>query len=131
MRKLLATATLIVATGALFSSSVSAQGNPSARADSCFFQRDVSSFSAPDDHTVYFRVGVRDYYKVDVADPCTNMNWAQAIELQNRSGGPTICSPLDAQLIVHLSGMPTQFCPVTGFRKLTVSEVGALGKNKP
>ena len=131
MRKLLAITTVIAAAGALVSSSVSAQGNPSARADTCFFQRDVSSFSAPDDHTVYFRVGVTSYYKVDVADPCSNMNWAQAIELQNRSGGPTICSPLDAQLIVHLSGMPTQFCPVTGFRKLTVSEVGALGKNKP
>lgn len=108
-----------------------AQPQPGARQDACFFQRDVQGFSAAGSQTVYLRVGVNDYYRLDLDGPCDNLDFALGLGLRNRSGGPTICSPLDAEVIVRLSGAPTDYCPVKAIRKLTPAEAAALGKSKP
>jgi hypothetical protein len=131
-----AAALAVITTAALF---VSADAQPqphtgtlgTSKDNPCFFQHDVSSFSSPNDHTVYLRVGVDDYYKLDLTGYCGNLDFALGIALQNRSGGPTICSPLDAELIVRQSGEPTNHCPVTAIHKLNQAEVLTLGKNKP
>ena len=119
---------------ALFSLTGPAQAQPQSRTPaperSCFFQQNVSSFSAPDDHTVYLRVGVSEYYKLDLMGPCHNLDFAQGVELRNPGGG-AICSPLDAEVIVRLSGAATDRCPIQGLRKLAPDEVKLLGKNKP
>jgi hypothetical protein len=137
MRRVLAAAALgAISTVALF---VSADAQPQPQAPSpgaskdnaCFFQRDVSSFKAANEHTVYLRVGVNDYYRLDLISDCQNLDFALGLALQNRSGGPTICSPLDAELIVRQSGAPVDHCPVTAIHKLNPAEVLALGKNKP
>jgi hypothetical protein len=117
-------------------STVSAQPAPASSAppqppSACFFPRDVIGFSAPNDHTVYFRVGPSDYYQLDLMTPCSNLNWSDGLALQNRSGGPTICSPTDAEVVVRLKGQFTDHCPVQAMRKLTQVEVQALGKNRP
>ena len=100
-------------------------------ADACFFQRDVNSFSSPNDHTVYFRVGASDYYELDLMGTCPNLDWSLGLALRNRSGGATICSPMDAELIVRLSGAVPDYCPVNAIRKLSRPEALALGKDRP
>ena len=99
--------------------------------EECFFPRNVTSFSAPDDHTVYLRVGASSYYKLDLAGICHNLTFAQGVELQSYRGAVAICSPLDAQVIVRLSGAFPDRCPMLSMHKLSPPEVAALGKNKP
>jgi hypothetical protein len=113
------------------SSSVSAQPKPGqAPSSQCFFRRDITSFSAPNDHTVYLRVGVSDYYKLDVT-ACSNLDFALGIELRPYRGEMAICSPLDAELVVRLSGAIPDHCPIQALHKLNPAEVTLLGKNKP
>ena len=82
MRRVFAAAALsAIATVALF---VSADAQPQPQAgespgaskdNACFFQRDVSSFSAAGEHTVYLRVGVNDYYRLDLTSDCQNLDF--------------------------------------------------------
>jgi len=128
--KILTTAAAL--TVLVLTSSVSAQpkapGKPQA---DCIFPRDISSFSSPNDHTVYLRVGASNYYKLDLIGPCHNLGFAQGVELKTSTAAVAICSPLDAELIVRLSGAAPDLCPVQGISKLTPAEVALLGKNKP
>ncbi len=105
-----------------------APAGPGRQQDSCFNARFVSNFSAPDDQTVYVRVGVRDVYRLTLFAPCLNVDWTMAVALKSRSGSDWICRGMDAELIVPGQGMGPQRCPVTAVRKLTPQEVAALPK---
>jgi hypothetical protein len=125
---------LLLGYGAIAWAQSPAQGGaatPSKPADACFFQRDVLGFSAPDDHTVYLRVGPSDYYRLDLMGTCPNLNWSQGLFLRNRSGGPTVCSPMDADVMVRLRGAIPDDCPVSAIHKLSKPETLALGKDRP
>lgn len=93
---------------------------------SCFWTKSVSSFSAPDDKTVNIRVGVKDYYQLELMGPCPDVDWNTAIALESR-GSSYICTGLDATVISHTPIGP-QRCPVRSVRKLTPQDVAALPK---
>lgn len=96
----------------------------------CFWARSVNSFSAVDDDTVNLRVGVKDYYQLELIGPCPDIDWAQRIALQSR-GGSSICVGSDAVLIAPGPAGP-QRCQVRTVRRLTPQEVEALDpKAKP
>jgi hypothetical protein len=88
----------------------------------------INGFAAPDDETVYIRVGVRDVYRLKLFGSCPNMSWDQRIALQNRSGSSFICNALDAEVLAHDPGLGLQRCPVSEIRKLTPAEAAALPK---
>jgi hypothetical protein len=90
----------------------------------CFWAHSVNSFSAVDDDTVNLRVGVRDYYQLELIGPCPEIDWAQKIAIQSR-GGSSICAGLDAVLIAP-SAIGPQRCHVRTVRRLTPLEVGAM-----
>jgi hypothetical protein len=97
----------------------------------CFLVRDVDGFNAPDDHTVYIRVGVSQIYRLDLMMDCLNLTFRQSLGIEHTSGEPWICSPLDAEIVYRDVGMP-QRCPVTAIHKLTPDEAAALPKkNRP
>jgi hypothetical protein len=101
---------------------------PSDRA--CFHASNVSGFRAPDDKTVYVRVGVRDIYQMEMMGSCPQIDWAEKIGIRTR-GSEFICSGLDADLISPTSIGP-QRCPVRMLRKLSPEEAKALPpKSKP
>ena len=100
----------------------------------CFYSRDVNSWSAPDDNTVYIKVGVNDVYKLDVLGPCSGLSFAgNAIGLQSRGGGPGnsfICSALDVEIVVP-DRVPNR-CDVSTITRLTPADVAALPvKSRP
>jgi len=100
-----------------------------ARADICFWARNVTSFAAPDDHTVYVKVNVRDVYRLDLMIPCPDVNWNQRIALESSHGaGGSICNALDAEIISHATGLGRQRCPVKTLTKLTPEQIAALPK---
>jgi hypothetical protein len=97
-------------------------------ARACFLTRDVSSWSAADDKTVYVRVGVKDIYRLDLLGPCPDIDWNWSIALESH-GSSWICSPLDATIIAR-SPIGPQRCPVREVSKLTPQEVAALPKKQ-
>lgn len=106
----------------------SAPARSSRPQDSCFNARFINGFSAPDEETVYVRVGVRDIYRLKLFAPCLNVDWTMAVALKSRTGSDWICHGMDADLIVPNRGMGPQRCPVTDVHKLTPEEIAALPK---
>jgi hypothetical protein len=113
---------------AAFAASPMLPARSSAPPRSCFWSREVTGFSAPDDHTVYLRVGVRDVYRLDLMGACLNVDWTQGVALKTRAGADYICDGLDLELIVPDRPMGPQHCAVSNLRKLTPAEVAALPK---
>src|ERR1700744_746912 len=98
-------------------------------ADQCFWARNITSFAAPDDHTVYVKVGMRDVYKMDLMISCPDVDWNQRVALQSsRGAGGSICGSPDVEIISHATGLGHQRCPVKAMRKLTPDEIAALPK---
>ena len=104
--------------------SAAAQQPSSAR--QCFWSHQVNSFAAQGDRLVNLRVGVKDYFQLELMGPCPDVDWTQKIALVSR-GGSTICSGLDAEIVTP-SPIGPQKCPVKSVRKLTPTEVAALPK---
>ena len=98
-------------------------GNPTR---SCFYARNISSWSPQDATTVNLRVNVNDYYQLKLLGPCNDLNWDQAIGLEHR-GTSWICDGLDAVIVTSGRSGPRR-CPATSVRKLTPEEVAALPK---
>jgi hypothetical protein len=95
---------------------------------SCFWTHSVNGFNAPDDRTVYIRVGVDDIYRLDLMTQCIGLTFRQDIGLEHDpSGDSLICSPLQATVVYRDTGIPER-CPVTAIHKLTQGEVSALPK---
>jgi hypothetical protein len=115
---------LVLALGA---SAASAADKPAK--DQCFWARNVTSFAAPDDHTVYVKVNMHDVYRLDLMIACPDVDWNQRVALQSSNGaGGSICGPLDAEIISHATGLGHQRCPVKAMHKLSVEEIAALPK---
>ena len=96
----------------------------------CFFTRNADGFAAPDEKTLYVRVGVRDVYQFEMFGRCPDIDWNQRLALVSRPGS-TICTGMDAEVISH-SPIGPQRCPVRSVRKLTPDEVAALPrKSRP
>ncbi|MFI4965420.1 MAG: DUF6491 family protein [Caulobacterales bacterium] len=124
MKTHLAPAAVAAALLALGATAAAAADKPAPR-NQCFWARNVSSFAAPDNRTLYVRVGVNQVYRFDMFAPCQDMDWNQRLALVSR-GGDSICSGMDAEVISHATGLGRQRCAVRNMRKLTPQEVAAL-----
>ena len=112
--------------GALAGSAL-AQG--SGRHDNqCILSTMVQNFNAPDDHTVYLRVGVNEFWKLGLQNNCLELPYRLNIGLRVTGTSPWICIPVEATIINHGAGIPHQ-CPVISMHRLTRDEVAALPKS--
>ena len=96
---------------------------------SCFYAKNVSSWSAAGRETLNLRVGVNDYYQVKLLGVCPDIDWTQTIGLESR-GSDWICSGLDVTVIVPRTTIGPQRCQATSLHKLTAAEVAALPKKE-
>lgn len=119
---LAAAAAALLAAGAAPASSADKPKGPR----QCFWNHQVNSFAAQGDRIVNLRVGVKDYYQLELFAPCPDVEWTQKIALISR-GSSTICSGLDAEVVTPTPIGP-QKCMVRNVRKLTPTEVAALPK---
>lgn len=96
-----------------------------AAARECFFVHEAESFASSDDRHVYVRTGRDEVFELSTFG-CSNADWTHEIGIAARGGGSSICSSMDAELIVP--GLPgdRRTCPVTGVRRLNEAEVAAL-----
>jgi len=126
-----ALAAAVVALFALGGASTALAKSPAAPGkNQCFFTRNADGFAAPDEKTLFVRVGVRDVYQFEMFGNCPDLDWSQRLALVSR-GSSTICTGMDAEVITH-SPIGPQRCPVRSVRKLTPDEVKALPrKSRP
>ena len=96
-------------------------------ASPCFLQRNINGFSAPNDRTVYVRVGVKEIWRLDLMNDCTGLTFRNSFGLQGSPTSPWICNPLDATVRFHEPGA-RMICPVSAIHRLTAEEAAALPK---
>jgi len=125
---------LSIACAAMVAASLAAPmaANAASKGDegrSCFYSRNISSWSPAGKDTVNIRVGVNDYYRLGLLGACPDIDWTQTIGLESR-GSDWICSGLDVTVIVPRTTIGPQRCAATNLHKLTPTEVAALPKKQ-
>jgi len=97
-------------------------------ANQCFRSQDYQSFRPIDDHAFNIRVGVRDYYRIEVEGACPELTQPDAFLITTVRGSDEICGPLDWDLKIGQSG-PGNIavaCIVKRQTKLTPAEAAAI-----
>jgi hypothetical protein len=98
----------------------------------CFFATQFKSWKAPDDKTVYIRVGVNDYYRLDMSTRCSMLKSIDSHLVTKFQGSENICAPIDWDITVVNSAGMRQGCIVKAMTPLTPDEVAAIpAKFKP
>jgi hypothetical protein len=97
----------------------------------CFLTQDWSNWRGAGPSTIYIRVHVRDYFKVELSSPSSMVTDPSNHLISQVRGTPWICSPLDLDLKVS-DGHITEPLFVKSLTRLTPEQVAAIPpKDKP
>jgi hypothetical protein len=105
-----------------------AVSTPPVDAKRCFFIQSFQNWKAPDNKTIYIRVNLNQYYRLDLANRCSNLNWPDSRLITQWRGSSSVCSGLDWDLKVAQGGvrgfaMPCivkTMTPLTAVQALTI-----------
>ena len=105
-----------------------AQGTaPPVRA--CFYTNQFESWKAPDSRTIYIRVNLSRYYRLDLAGECSELRTPGTHLIMNVRGPDTICSALDWDLkVAHDFHDIPEPCIVKAMTPLSPAEAAAIPK---
>ena len=93
----------------------------------CFFSRDFQQWRSPDPNTIYIRVGVNRYYRLDLATPCEALRFPDAYLVSVFHGSDTVCAPIDWDIRVAQRPVGvTQQCIVRAMTRLTPKQAEAI-----
>lgn len=110
-----------------------AQPPKPAAQNECFFVSQFQNWKpGGDDKTMYIRVGLSRFYRLDLAASCPNMRYPDA-RLINNFRTSSICSPLDWDMRVSQGVGPGSMampCMVKKMTRLSPAEVAALPKKQ-
>jgi Family of unknown function (DUF6491) len=125
-------APLLLAAAALGLAGAAHAATPAAAAPAkpvsqCFFSRDWAGWRAPDDHTLYLRVNVRDIYQVDLVGGSSSLLWPDSHLISEVRGSDSICNPIDLDLKVANDHVVEPLF-VKSLTKLTPEQVAAIPK---
>lgn len=99
------------------------------KTESCFLSSQWQGWRAPDDHTLYLRVNIRDIYKVELSAGSNLLTWPDVHLVNVLHGGDYICSPLDLQFkVVDNGGVAQSALIAKSITKLTPEQVAAIPK---
>jgi hypothetical protein len=93
----------------------------------CFFVSEFNNWKAADEKTLYIRVGVKRFFRLDLAASCRTALWPDAVMINKWRGSTAVCSHLDwdVKIAQHGGDIP-QACLVTKMTELTQAEADAL-----
>jgi hypothetical protein len=103
------------------------------RGGTCFLPRQVDSFAAQDITIVNLRHN-QDYYRLNLAENCPEIQEADAIRVIPRGGGSFVCvgETANAEVLAISKVTGPRRCLVHDVQKLTPTEVASLSrKEKP
>ncbi|MGB8363709.1 MAG: DUF6491 family protein [Rhizomicrobium sp.] len=93
----------------------------------CFYINQLESWRAPDAKTIYIRVQLDNYYRLDLAGACPAIMWPGSHLITKTRGPDTVCSAVDWDLSVSEEphGIPEP-CIVKSMTRLSPREVAAI-----
>ncbi len=97
----------------------------------CFFVRQFENWkSSADEKTMYIRVGMRQFYRLDLANRCVDASQPD-VALVSKFRSDSVCSALDFDFKLRRSGIGiTVPCIVKAMTPMTPQEVAALPKGQ-
>ena len=112
---------------AVLTTVVRAQPADISRGGACFFSREFQQWRAPDANTIYIRVGVSRFYRLDLAAPCPPLLFLNTRLVTVFHGSDTICAPIDWDLRVsqYPEGV-TERCVVKAMTPMTPAELASI-----
>ena len=126
--RLAAAAALVLA--AAVASAPLAVPSASAQSRQCFRAQDWHGSSAGGPREIYIKVGMKDVWRLDMADDCPGARFPGPVSIGDLvTGSNEICSGVDLQITVApLGGSNHSACIVKSINKLTPEEAKALPK---
>lgn len=119
--------TAFAALVAMTASAAAAPPSPNDRAPRCFTTAFFNTWRAPDDRTMYIRVGTHDFYRLDMANRCPALKGFDPRLITHWRGSNWVCNALDWDLKVSRSiGSPGEPCIVRTMTPLTRAEADAI-----
>jgi hypothetical protein len=102
---------------------------PEKKGPQCFFVRSFENWKAPDNKTIYIRVDLHRYFRLDLAGTCGSLRSPGAYLVTKFRGSDVVCSALDWNISVvdGPHGIP-QACIVKTMTELTPAEAAAIPK---
>ncbi len=99
-------------------------------AQACFQSREMNGWRAADLKTIYLRVGLTRYYRLDLSSPCQDLADRDAHLVTLTSGSGLMCSAVDWDLGVarNMPGDMPMRCIVKTMTPLTAAEADAIPK---
>ena len=99
----------------------------------CFSMHDFESWKSPDPNTIYVRVGLSRYYRLDLSAPCQALKMVGSHLVTKTRGSDQVCSGLDWDLTVSDAtsiGGPgiREACIVKTQTPLSPADVAAIPK---
>jgi hypothetical protein len=114
--------------GLLASASADSASSAGPRGNQCFFVRNFQSWKASDAKTIYIRVNLNQYYRLDLGSQCPGLLWPDARLITIWRGSDVVCSALDWDLKVGQGGVRgfAQPCIVKTMTKLDPAAAAAI-----
>jgi len=112
---------------------VSAQPPAPAPRNTCFYPTQFENWKAPDPRTIFIRVNLNRYFRLDLSGECATLTWPDSHLITHVRGSDTICSAVDWDLKVSqgVDGIPEP-CIVKTMTELSPAQVAAIpAKFKP
>ncbi len=96
--------------------------------NNCFRLSMLSNTRPDGDRRIYARVGVNDFYRIDLASRCTSLPYeGNHLVLTPTPGSDLICRPIDLDLKVSEGGV-SEPCFIKSITRLTPAEAAAIPK---
>ena len=96
--------------------------------NSCFQLNTLQSTRADGPSRIYLRVGVKSFYRIDLAHRCTSLPYASNGIVVTPAGGTNlICHPLDLDIKANDHGA-LEPCFIKSITRLTADEAAAIPK---
>ena len=93
----------------------------------CFRMSQIRNHTKSDDQTLYFSVGSRDVYRLDMSGAClAGTSSSDPLILETVGGTDLICRPIDLSLKVKLGNVGVSPCIIKEITKLTPDQIAAL-----
>jgi len=111
----------------LLAMTAAAPAAPTDKPGRCFVTTNFNGWKAPDERTIYIRVGVHDFYRLDLANRCSALHAISPFLVTRWRASNFVCSPLDWDLRVSRGvDLGAEACIVKAMTPLTRAEADAI-----
>lgn len=126
MKRLLVVTSAVALVAAAFPALAADQAKPETGSQ-CFRMSQIRNHTKADSQTLYFSVGARDVYRLDMSGAClAGTSSSDPLIMETVGGTDLICRPIDLNLKVKTGNVGVSPCIIKEITRLTPDQVAAL-----